>query len=73
MHSNTYTASAAKRGRFASKPYVPVVVHLYKGPAIANPDGRRTTQQIRPYAFATREEAIRYAEKYIDANHLERG
>ncbi len=51
-------ASAAKRGRNPSFPYVPVIDHS---------DERRTrTEQILGKAFATRSEAIEYATKVIE-------
>lgn len=56
-------ATAAKRGRNPKWPYVPIIDHR------ATPDrSRGYTQQIRGKAFATREEAVAYAQATIDAN-----
>lgn len=49
------TASANKRGRNPNWPYVPIVMH-----------GQRS-EQIVAKAFATRPEAIAYAQAVIDA------
>lgn len=54
-------ASAVKRGRNPRWPYVPVLV--YPPPPSG---GRTTTTQIRGKAFATRAEAVAYAQRYLD-------
>jgi hypothetical protein len=51
-------ASAVKRGRNPRFPYVPVVVHE---------DGRTHNTNTRN-AYATREEAVAYAEKWVAAS-----
>lgn len=58
------TASAAKRGRNPAYPYVPVLDY---GPQATGVTTRRTTQVLRR-AFATRDEALAYAARMIDAN-----
>lgn len=56
-------ASAARRGRNPAFPYVPVIDHTIPGD-----DGHTTrTEQIRGKAFATRPEAVGYAQRVIDA------
>jgi hypothetical protein len=52
-------ASAAKRGRRAEWPYVPVIIHG------EYPFER--TEQIRAKAFANRPDALAYAERVIEA------
>lgn len=59
--------TAAKRGRHDEWPYVPVVKHLPSGPM--NPNER--TEQIRGVAFATRGEALEYAERVVAQRHAE--
>ncbi len=67
-HKHTWRASAAKRGRFLNRPYVPIVEHFYEGPACAVP--RKQTSQLRGFAYETRDEAIACARRYIEANGL---
>ncbi len=58
MHPQTSAvASAVKRGRWADRPYVPVVLYPERGRS-HNPCGR--------VAFATREDAIAAAQNVID-------
>lgn len=60
MYAN-HTASAAKRGKNPKFPYVPVVkekIDMYSGV--------RTTNPTRNRAYATREEAVAVAQRYID-------
>ena len=52
------TATAAKRGRNPKWPYVPVI-------RVAD-QGKHQTTQIKGKAFATREEAVTYAQRCID-------
>ena len=52
------TPNAAKRGRYADLPYVPVIV-------FTDEVGARRTEQIKRLAFATREEAVAAAEDYV--------
>jgi hypothetical protein len=52
-------ATAMKRGRCSPWPYVPVVDH-----------GDRT-EQIRNRAFATRDEAVAYCQRVLDARRDE--
>lgn len=54
-----YRAEAAKRGRNPAWPYVPVIRW--------SDSGYGQTQQIQGKAFATRDEAVAYAGRYIDA------
>jgi hypothetical protein len=56
--ANFGVASAAKRGRNAKWPYVPIVIH--------NDCCRPTTVQIVGVAYATREEALARAQRHID-------
>ena len=56
-------ASAAKRGRNPSFPYVPVIDHGFQARGVH----RTRTEQIIGLAYATREEAVAYAAKVIDA------
>ena len=51
-------ANAIKRGRNPRFPYVPVVIH----------DGGRTQNTNTKNAYATREEAVAYAQKWIEAS-----
>lgn len=54
------TASAAKRGSNPNFPYIPIITHT-------DDTGRRRTQNPRVRrAFATREEAVAFAQNYID-------
>lgn len=55
-------ASAAKRGRNPKWPYVPIID--YGKQAVGSHCTR--TEQIRGKAFATRDEAVAYAQKHID-------
>lgn len=59
---NLGTASAAKRGRNPTYPYVPVIKRT-------SDDGIRDTTQnpTRRVAYATREEAVAEAQRHIDA------
>lgn len=59
--------SAAKRGRRKEWPFVPVIDYG-KQPIGVH---RTRTMQLRDLAFATREEAVRRAAKYIEANRVE--
>ena len=61
MRTNTNKASAAKRGRNPKFPYVPVITF----DQLAGRDSARS-EQIRGRAFATREEAVAYAQKALD-------
>lgn len=63
VERDTFTASAAKRGRNAKFPYVPVL-KLNLG-SIA-----KTQNPARGLAFATREEAIACAQKCIDDSNV---
>lgn len=67
----TQTASFAKRGRNPRFPFVPIVKHHAHPPGFAVP--KDWTYQIRGFAFTTREEAIAYAQKYINANWPQQG
>lgn len=67
--ATTYTATASKKGRFPGRPYVPVVEYVFRPPHLVAP--RTCMKQIMGYAFPTREEAVAYAQKYIDANYGE--
>lgn len=53
-------ASAAKRGSNPNFPYVPVIAYLH------NERMPKTHNPIRGFAFATREEAISHAQRYLD-------
>lgn len=55
-----YRPEALKRGRNPTFPYVPI----YR---FGEDAGKAQTTQIRGYAFATREEAVAYAQRMIDA------
>ena len=52
------TPTAAKRGRYADLPYVPVIVRT-------DEVGTRRAKQIKRLAFATRDEAVAAAEDYV--------
>lgn len=56
-------ASAAKRGRRQEWPFVPVIDHGEQAIGVH----RTRTEQIKGKAFATREEAVAYAQACIDA------
>lgn len=56
------TASAAKRGRNPEFPYVPVV----NLPGLHGGAYQAQTRQIKGKAFATRMEAVAYAQRHID-------
>lgn len=58
------TATAAKRGRRPEWPYVPVI-KLYEATEKVG-TGKAQTTQIKGKAFATREEAVAYAQRRID-------
>jgi hypothetical protein len=58
--ANFGVASAAKRGRNAKWPYVPIVI-------TTNNVGKVSTAQILGVAYATREEALERARRHIDA------
>jgi hypothetical protein len=60
-------ASAAKRGRNPAFPYVPVIDYGEQKIGVH----RTRTEQIRARAFATREEAVAYAERVIAAREQE--
>lgn len=62
----TQTASAARRGRNPKFPYVPIVVHYSHRIGFAIP--KRWTKQIRGKAYADRNDAVAYAQRYIDVN-----
>lgn len=62
--ANLGTATAAKRGRNPEWPYVPVIHHVN-----ADGTGEHTTQ-IKGKAFATRDEAVEYAQANIDHQRL---
>jgi hypothetical protein len=53
-------AKARKTGRSANRPYVPVIV--------TRVPGRDIETQVRGFAFATREEAVAFAQKTIEFN-----
>ncbi len=55
--------SAAKRGRNPAFPYVPVIDHGEQETGVH----RTRTEQLLDRAFATREQAIEYAARVIEA------
>lgn len=64
--NSTYRASARKTGRNPQWPFVPVVI------CTPGDGSRGHTTQPRGKAFATREEAVAYADRYIDVNRMPR-
>jgi hypothetical protein len=64
-------ASAAKRGRNPSWPFVPVIDHTILHPQAGDTLLRqRTENACRGVAFATREEAVAKAQQVIDARKV---
>lgn len=59
------TSSAAKRGRNPAFPYVPVVVATCPADQVRR---QLTKNPLKGNAYATRDEAVSVAQKYIDAN-----
>lgn len=66
IYTANLRAGAAKRGRRPEWPYVPIIDHGEQVTGVH----RTRTEQIKGKAFASREEAVAYAERVIESRRL---